>query len=41
MTDEGHAQSGAQVLMSVLLAKPSGLRTAALVSDSGYRCGCQ
>ena len=32
LLEEGDAQSGAQVLMSVLLAKPSGLRTAALVT---------
>ena len=35
VTDEGDAQSGAQVLMSVLLAKPSGLRTAALSLATG------
>jgi hypothetical protein len=35
LLEEGDAQSGAQVLMSVLLAKPSGLRTAALRLATG------
>ncbi len=35
VNDESHAQSGAQVLMLVLLTKPSGLRTAALRLATG------